>query len=87
MLEERADMPPCPETRAMTNRDAPGRAPPPTPAADAVEPPGESTSASCEPPDFIAENLRRLYGAVESEALPDRFVELLRRLADEEDER
>lgn len=35
------------------------------------------------PPDFIGENLRRLFGAVESEPLPERLTALLRKLADE----
>lgn len=35
-------------------------------------------------PDFVAENLRRLFGEVENEPLPDRFRELLQRLKNEE---
>ncbi len=35
-------------------------------------------------PDFIAENLRRMFGAVENEALPDRFTQLLDRLAQQD---
>lgn len=34
--------------------------------------------------DFISENLRALFGDAEKEALPDRFRELLDKLASEE---
>lgn len=46
--------------------------------------PEDSPAASFQPatPDFIGDSLRRLFKDVESEPLPDRFKELLRKLAD-----
>jgi hypothetical protein len=62
-------MPASPDAAIMTKPEPPASGP---------------AGAEPEPRDFIADNLRRLFGAVESEELPDRFRDLLRRLADEE---
>lgn len=60
-----------PDTEAMTMRK-----------------PGDRPPASSQPdiPDFISDNLRRLFGAVEAEPLPDRFIDLLRKLAEADED-
>lgn len=65
-----------PDAQIMTDREAPARAP----AARRKKPARPTEQA----PDFVAENLRRLFREFESEALPDRFKDLLRRLEEEE---
>jgi hypothetical protein len=55
------------------------------PKRPSVDQDGQDAPSGAEP-DYIAENLRKLFGAIEAEPLPARFETLLARLAHGDDE-